>query len=483
MRPRALSLALVLFIFAAWCVSGTDASTGITLAGAGIGAAPDPPDTSPPTPDPATMASAVVVSDTSITWTATTGTDATGPVEYLFTQVTGEGSRSQGWGASAVFTPTDLTAETLYGVTVQMRDSVGTPNVGTVSSESQATTDAAPSGDAPVDGDFDTVLTVDGTETAASLQSRIEAVTPGDTILVRSLTAGSGTVTVASYASGLTSSRDDLTFYDLTVQGLWNLTGDNVTLWGLTGDPFALDSTPGSNFTVRDSTMSGGAGASIASGCTGNVYVSFGIWSPNSYKTGLQNMRLTDNSFVNYTNCEDGESCDTVYSGFKTCANGDFGHTETLYLGATQGAVISGNHFDKWGTTAAVFLTSWECGYNAGGGIAIGSLPGSPALHDNYEVSDGANSTDCTTGGGSDEHECYWDGDSWEPTTQASPPCAHKNLCMENNTFGSGENTPTIKEREDSGFYLYDHGDVTIDPAQSGVTSYVSAGWQGTCPP
>ena len=72
--------------------------------------------------------------------TATTGTDATGPVEYFFDETTGgAGGTDSGWQTSASYTDSGLTASTQYSYTVQLRDSVGTPNVGTASSVANAT--------------------------------------------------------------------------------------------------------------------------------------------------------------------------------------------------------------------------------------------------------------------------------------------------------------------------------------------------------
>ncbi|KKL21116.1 hypothetical protein LCGC14_2448680, partial [marine sediment metagenome] len=102
------------------------------------------PDTTAPTPDPATFSSAPSADNSSaISMTATTGSDATGPVEYYFAETTfGPGSTDSGWQTSPSYTDSGLTASTQYTYTVQMRDSATTPNVGTVSSGANATTNA-----------------------------------------------------------------------------------------------------------------------------------------------------------------------------------------------------------------------------------------------------------------------------------------------------------------------------------------------------
>ena len=77
-------------------------------------------DVSAPTPNAATFASAPSPdSDTAISMTATTGTDFTGPVEYYFTETSGNpGGGDSVWQTSPSYTDTGLTASTLYTYTV-----------------------------------------------------------------------------------------------------------------------------------------------------------------------------------------------------------------------------------------------------------------------------------------------------------------------------------------------------------------------------
>jgi hypothetical protein len=138
--------------------------SGMTITAAGGSAdtdAPTPdPDTDAPTPDPATFASAPSAdSESAISMTATTGTDATGPVEYYFDETTaGPGATDSGWQTSPSYTDSGLTASTQYTYTVQMRDSAGTPNVGTASSGANATTDSPPELITLIDDDFEGTL-------------------------------------------------------------------------------------------------------------------------------------------------------------------------------------------------------------------------------------------------------------------------------------------------------------------------------------
>ncbi|MCK4960206.1 MAG: hypothetical protein KAT00_12420, partial [Planctomycetes bacterium] len=103
-----------------------------------------PPETDPPTPNPATFAAAPAAdSDTAISMTATTGSDPSGPVEYLFTETSGNpGGTSSPWQTSVNYTDSGLNGSTQYTYTVTIRDGYG--NAGTASSPANATTDVPP---------------------------------------------------------------------------------------------------------------------------------------------------------------------------------------------------------------------------------------------------------------------------------------------------------------------------------------------------
>ncbi len=109
-------------------------------------------DTDPPTPNPATFSSIPSAdSDTAISMIATTGSDVTGPVEYFFDETSGNtGGSDSGWQTSINYTDTGLNASTQYCYTIQMRDSVGSPNVGSASAQSCASTQAPPDTAAPI---------------------------------------------------------------------------------------------------------------------------------------------------------------------------------------------------------------------------------------------------------------------------------------------------------------------------------------------
>ncbi len=106
-------------------------------------------DTTPPTPNPATFASApAATSSTTIAMTATTGSDPSGPVEYFFTETSGNpGGSNSAWQTSTGYTDTVLTPSTQYCYTVTSRDSLG--NTGSSSAQSCATTNGLPDTNAP----------------------------------------------------------------------------------------------------------------------------------------------------------------------------------------------------------------------------------------------------------------------------------------------------------------------------------------------
>jgi hypothetical protein len=68
------------------------------------------------------------ISTTAIRMTATTVATDNGPMEYLFTETSGNpGGTSSGWQSSPTYTDTGLSAGTTYAYTVAMRDALGVP--------------------------------------------------------------------------------------------------------------------------------------------------------------------------------------------------------------------------------------------------------------------------------------------------------------------------------------------------------------------
>jgi len=101
-------------------------------------------DDDPPLPDPASFDSAPAAdSETSISMTAATGADASGPVQYLFSETTGNpGASSSSWQTSPSYTDSGLSSLTHYAYMVTTRDSLG--NIGTTSSAIGVTTPGTP---------------------------------------------------------------------------------------------------------------------------------------------------------------------------------------------------------------------------------------------------------------------------------------------------------------------------------------------------
>ena len=95
---------------------------------------------SAPTPNPAYFELVPgATSASSIAMLSVTGSDESGPVEYLFTEITGNpGGTSSGWQTSEYYMDSGLSPETEYAYTVTMRDGLG--NTGTASPAAYATT-------------------------------------------------------------------------------------------------------------------------------------------------------------------------------------------------------------------------------------------------------------------------------------------------------------------------------------------------------
>ena len=95
-----------------------------------------------PKPDPATFSIDPQAAGSSIiSMTATAGYDENGPVEYLFTETSGNpGGSNSNWQTNPNFRDGDLTPETSYSYTVKMRDAYG--NEGEASQVLSAVTQA-----------------------------------------------------------------------------------------------------------------------------------------------------------------------------------------------------------------------------------------------------------------------------------------------------------------------------------------------------
>jgi hypothetical protein len=102
------------------------------------------PDVTPPSPNPASFASPPAADgDSAMRMVATPGTDASGPIEYFFSETSGNpGGSDSGWQVSTSYSDDGLAPATQYSYTVAMRDALG--NVGTASSPASASTPGGP---------------------------------------------------------------------------------------------------------------------------------------------------------------------------------------------------------------------------------------------------------------------------------------------------------------------------------------------------
>lgn len=173
--------------------------TLVVLAEEGDG---DPEDTAAPTPNPATFAQAPsAISNTTISMQATAGTDATGPVEYFFNETSGNsGGTDSGWQSTTSYTDTGLTAGTQYTYTIQTRDSKSpTPNTGTASAGSNATTMSNPTAPSGLGA---TAVSQSQINLAWTLNSSDET---GVIVEVSATGGGAGFSVLATLAAGSTS--------------------------------------------------------------------------------------------------------------------------------------------------------------------------------------------------------------------------------------------------------------------------------------
>lgn len=134
-----------------------------------------------PTPNPASFATLPYKTSTeSISMAATVGTDASGPVEYYFTETSGNvGGNDSVWQASATYTDEGLMPDTTYSYTVMMRDAFA--NVGAASEPSSVITVSEIYVDANSPDNNDGSSWNDAYTT---IQAGIDNATSGETILV-----------------------------------------------------------------------------------------------------------------------------------------------------------------------------------------------------------------------------------------------------------------------------------------------------------
>ena len=176
----------------------------VALSPSAIGAIYDAGTTNPaPIPNPAMFAAPPTAdSDTAISMTAITGTSSNNPVEYLFSETSGNpGGTSSGWQLSPTYTDTGLASSTPYTYTVTMRDSLS--NTGMASAPTGATTDSTPTGNTPPVFLSNPVVGINATEGVGyngTLTNDVIDLNPGDTLTFEKL-SGPAWLTVAGDGS------------------------------------------------------------------------------------------------------------------------------------------------------------------------------------------------------------------------------------------------------------------------------------------
>ncbi len=196
------------------------------------------PDTTPPTPNPMTFTSNPnATSATSIAMAATTASDPSTPVEYFFTELTGNpGGSNSGWQTSTAYTDTGLSPLTMYTYTVTARDSQG--NTGGASSGQSATTpDVPPPGEINLESGVANGVGSSWTTVnlANSYNSMVVVATPSydntsgpASVRIQNASGSSFQVRVDA-AGGTTPSGLDV-YYMVVEEGVYTQATDGVTM-------------------------------------------------------------------------------------------------------------------------------------------------------------------------------------------------------------------------------------------------------------
>jgi hypothetical protein len=286
-------------------------------------------DTEAPTPDPATFAIAPGAdSDTAISMTATTGTDATGPVEYYFAETSGSpGGNDSGWQTSPSYTDSGLTASTQYTYTVQMRDSVTPPNVGTSSSSVNATTNDPPTftlKDTIDDGGSALNVWGDGTHIYLANADSLRAYTFNGTIFINvGIKIDGGNLKVGVWGDGtyiyLANKGDGLRAYTFngttfTLKDTIDDGGSAVGIWGDGTYIYLANDTDG----LRAYTFNGTTFTNVGHIDDGGF--AFGVWTDGTYiylandTDGLRAYTFNGTTFTNVGHINDGGNSRNVWS-------------------------------------------------------------------------------------------------------------------------------------------------------------------------
>ncbi|MCB9176976.1 MAG: hypothetical protein H6648_07435 [Caldilineae bacterium] len=173
----------------------------------------DRPDTDPPLPNPPSFASPPSANGSSAHMTAVAGSDATGPVQYFFTETSGQpGGTNSGWQSSPSYTDDGLAPDTRYRYTVTLRDALG--NVGAASAPSAVTTDP----ESPPGGDAE-ALSAAFRALAAHIEGNAELT--GAQIAAHKATIDAKAGFIGSHSSAIQASFDLIATYDRVIGPLF----------------------------------------------------------------------------------------------------------------------------------------------------------------------------------------------------------------------------------------------------------------------
>ncbi|MBW8002184.1 MAG: family 16 glycosylhydrolase [Planctomycetes bacterium] len=284
------------------------------------------PDTDPPTPNPASFATApYATGTTSIAMVAATGSDVSGPVEYRFTETSGNpGGTNSSWQTSTSYTDSGLNASTQYTYSVQMRDSLG--NTGAASSGANATTDTPPDVTAP---------------TPNPMTWSVLPYATGETSISMTATTASDTSGVEYYFANLTDPAHDSGWQASSVYNDTGLTAATSYSYTVTARDMSVNQNQGGASTTESATTDTPTGGTIYDVANSDIFVS-GIVSGSFVDT-----QTSDQVYQSITEVQSGGKPSRRYSTLehKWTINVTGGQSVTFSVEAHRTASVDGDNF------------------------------------------------------------------------------------------------------------------------------------------
>ncbi len=293
----------------------------------------------PITPDPAGFAVPPAAGNSSsISMTATTGFSGEGPVEYLFTETSGNpGGSSSGWQSSPIYTDIGLQPSTTYTYTVTKRAGSFT---GRSSEPASATTPAAGiPGEITFDGFVSGYL--GGTPKTftfdASDSDKLVVIVSGEHSNPGSLAGNVKAITYDGVSLTKAVEQNPVSSTLQTTSDLWYL--DNPGLVHITGEIVISVEGNGNNYVHAAMALSGTApGFSGASAIAiGSPAVNMNVSSPNSMVISWLTLGGNGNTAATATSIQCNSPADAVTFGGAVSSGNYAGHVLSRTSGLTPG--------------------------------------------------------------------------------------------------------------------------------------------------